>query len=162
MDVNLLPRLRHVWTPIPDYKQSFALLSSADASDIQRAVVFVHGFSGKAASTWIDFLSLVDDDSFASRWWETADLFFYHYYWDSIFQRIGYNSDKLFDFLERVFPAPPRELFETAEISLRPAFQYNELMLVGHSEGGLLLRKVILEAANRDSRLEAYLRAKGK
>ena len=153
-------RLRHVWTPITNQKKSFALMSAANASSIERAVVFVHGFSGNAKTTWSDFLSLVDDDATATRWWENADLYFYHYYWNSIFQRIGYNSDQLFKFLNRIFPQPEPGFFQTAEMSLRPGFQYKELTLVGHSEGGLLLRKVVLEAANRERALQNYVRSK--
>jgi hypothetical protein len=153
-------RLRHLRSKIPDHKGSFALLSSAGASEIARAIVFVHGFNGAAASTWTDFLSLVGDDNAASRWWQNADLYFYHYRWNSVFQRIGQNSDQLFNFVNHIFPVPPDALFKVGSISLRPQFRYRELVLVGHSEGGLLLRKVVLEAANRDKRLDAYLRTK--
>jgi hypothetical protein len=37
------------------------------------------------------------------------------------------------------------------------AFRYRELVLVGHSEGGLLLRKAVLEAAQREPTLQAFL-----
>jgi hypothetical protein len=153
-----LPRLRHVWTTITGYRRSFALLSAANGSEVDRAIVFVHGFNGKATSTWTDFLSLVDDDKIADHWWQNADLYFFDYHWRSVFRRIGENSDRLLGFLDYLFPQPPRELFETAEMSLRPEFKYKALVLVGHSEGGLLLRKIILEAARRDDRLEKYVR----
>ena len=61
-------------------------------------------------------------------------------------------------FLDTVFPAPPQELFEAAEMTLRPAFEYKHLTLVGHSEGGLLVRKVILNVADSDPRLDQYMR----
>jgi len=43
-------------------------------------------------------------------------------------------------------------------MSLRPGFEYKELTLVGHSEGGLIVRKVILDVADADMRLDLYLR----
>lgn len=150
-------RFPHVWSEVPGFKKSIAYLSSANSEDIDRAVVFVHGFSGDAKSTWADFLSLVEDKA-TSRWWETADLYFLNYWWDSIFQRIPKNTNTFRRFLEYVFPKPPQELFEAAEMSLRPSFEYKELTLVGHSEGGLIVRKVILDVADMDVRLDLYMR----
>jgi pimeloyl-ACP methyl ester carboxylesterase len=152
-----VPRLPHVWSSIPGFKWSIAYLSSANTSDVDRAIVFVHGFSGSARSTWSDFLSLVDDKQ-TSQWWEATDLYFFDYWWDSIFKRIPKNTNTFERFLEYVFPKPPQELFEAAEMTLRPAFEYKYLTLVGHSEGGLIVRKVILNVADTDTRLDKYMR----
>jgi hypothetical protein len=151
------PRFPHVLSGIPGFHKSIAYLSAANASDIDHAIVFVHGFSGSASSTWTDFLSLVDDQD-TSRWWETVDLFFFDYWWDSMFQRIPRNTNTLENFLDYLFPKPGPELFATAEMSLRPAFVYKHLTLVAHSEGGLLVRKIILDAADADARLDEYIR----
>jgi len=151
------PRFLHIQSGIPDFEKSVAYLSSANAKDIDRAIVFVHGFSGSATSTWTDFLTLVDD-KMTSRWWETADLFFFHYWWDSMFKRIPRNTNTLMRFIEYLFPKPPQELFEAAEMSLRPQFEYKHLTLVAHSEGGLLVRKIILDVADAHHRLDKYLR----
>jgi len=150
-------RFQHIRSNIPGFKRSIAFLSSANVSDVDRAVVFVHGFSGSARSTWSDFLSLVDDEQ-TSHWWETADLYFYHYWWDSIFKRIPKNTNTFERFLEYVFPKPPQELFEAEGMTIRPAFEYKHLTLVGHSMGGLILRQVILNVADADTRLEKYVR----
>jgi hypothetical protein len=150
-------RFPHVRSGIPRFKRSIAYLSTANVADVDRAIIFLHGLSGGASSTWSDFLSLVDDKE-TSRWWETADLYFYHYWWDSIFKRISKNTNTFEQFLEFVFPNPPRELFEAAGMTLRPAFEYKHLTLVGHSEGGLILRQVILNVADADTRLEKYMR----
>lgn len=69
-------RFPHVWSTIPGFKRSIAYLSSANASEVDRAIIFIHGFSGSARATWSDFLSLVDDKQ-VSRWWETSDLYFF-------------------------------------------------------------------------------------
>ena len=150
-------RFPHVLSGVPGFKRSFAYLSSANPSDVHRAIVFVHGFSGSARSTWSDFFSLVDDEQ-TSQWWETADLYFFDYWWDSIFKRIPKNTNTFERFLEYVFPRPPQQLFEAADITLRPALEYKHLTLVGHSEGGLIVRKVILNVADSDTRLDKYMR----
>jgi pimeloyl-ACP methyl ester carboxylesterase len=151
-----VPRFRHVAASIPGYSKSFALLSAANVGDINRAVVFVHGFSGSSRGTWADFVSLVDDKA-TSRWWETADLYFFHYWWESIFKRIPRNTNTFTNFLGYLFPSPPAGLFDAAEMTPRPGFQYKNLTIVGHSEGGLIVRKVIVDSADADQRLENYM-----
>jgi pimeloyl-ACP methyl ester carboxylesterase len=138
-----------------------AFLSSANPNDVNRALFFVHGFAGKATTTWADFLSLADDRA-ESDWWQYSDLFFYDYHRASIREQIPDNARDLFKFLERMFLDPPFELFNRpeADLALRPkGFGYSEMYLVGHSEGGLLSRHAILHAAEKDSRLDEYLKA---
>ena len=156
---SLKARRGHAFVPVPGWNRSFALLSGARAREVTRAVVFVHRYSGKAKSTWTDFLSLVDDDTVAGPWWETSDLFFYHYFWRSMFRRVEENALDLFNFLHDVFPKPPQALFNGGQTTLRRGFQYCDLTLVGHSEGGVLIRKAILEAADQDARLRAWRRS---
>ncbi|MBV9503391.1 MAG: hypothetical protein JO323_00145 [Acidobacteriia bacterium] len=150
-------RLPHVPADIPGHRRSFALLSSAKASEVTRAVIFVHGFMGMARSTWSNFLALIDDDTTASRWWETSDLYFYQYFWDSIFRQVAVNAVDLQPFVEAIFPQPNREIFTAHGISLRETFEYQELFLVGHSEGGLLIRKLILNAATNDTQVQEFV-----
>ena len=78
-------RVQHTYLTLPNQGKSFMLISDAPEADVKRAVVFIHGFNGSARGTWTDFLSLVDDPQACSVWWEAADLFFYHYQWDSVF-----------------------------------------------------------------------------
>lgn len=132
-------------------------MSAANAVDIERAVIFIHGFNGSAKGTWADFAGLVDDKN-TSRWWETADLYFFHYQWNSMFESIPKNTNTVIQFIEHLFPTPPDDIFNTAGMGLRDNFSYKKLSLIGHSEGGLILRKVILEIADADTRLEEYLR----
>ena len=153
------PRVRHVLTAIPEYKKSFALLSGCAEKDIERAVIFVHGLDGSARATWADFLSLIDNQRTASQWWEASDLYFYHYRWDSIFRQVPENAMALWNFAHRIFRAP-ETLLSTSGNAVRPGFEYKKLVLVGHSEGGLLVRKIILEDASQDGRLEDYEEAR--
>jgi pimeloyl-ACP methyl ester carboxylesterase len=151
-------RYRHIRTAISENDRSFALLSIANPGDVKKALFFVHGFAGKATTTWADFLSLADD-GLTSRWWEGADMFFYDYHRASIREQIHDNAVDLFHFLEKMFPAPPEGLFNRPEenLDLRPrGFCYDEMYLVGHSEGGLLARRAILMAAEKDQGLQAY------
>ena len=143
----------HCRSFIPGYSKSVAFLSEND-TNVNGAVVFVHGCSGSAKSTWTDFYSLIDDP-LTSDWWETRDVYFYHYRWDSVFRQISRNASSVLGFLRMLFPSPPRKLFEARE-ALRGEFAYSELTLVGHSEGGLLLRKAILQVASADQRLRPF------
>src|SRR5262245_48170101 len=111
-------RFPHVHSRIPGYPRSVALLSAANQPDVTGAVIFVHGFSGAARSTWTDFFSLIDDPQ-TNAWWETRDIYFYHYWWNSVFQQVPMNAFDLRRFVKAIFPSPPRELFEAAEVSLR-------------------------------------------
>jgi pimeloyl-ACP methyl ester carboxylesterase len=152
------PAIRHLRSDIPGFKDSFALISTAKAAEVDRAVVFVHGFNGSARATWADFISLIDTIDPRS-WWDRSDIYFFHYRWASIFRQVSRNALSLLSFLETIFPQPPPEVFRSPDVSLRPQHKYKYLTLVGHSEGGLLSRKVILEVAGNDDRLETYRRS---
>jgi hypothetical protein len=62
---------------IPKYAKSYVVLS--EATNVQKAIVFVHGFGGKPTETWRDFQTLVDSAPQESQWWSGADLYFYSY-----------------------------------------------------------------------------------
>ncbi len=96
----------HVYAVIPGHNPSFAWLSSANSALVKRAVIFVHGFSGKAASTWMDFYRLIDNPTAASPWWETVDLDFFDYERQSIFSQISRNTLTLMNFLDFIWPKP--------------------------------------------------------
>ncbi len=149
-------RTQHTHVTLPQQGKCFALLSNAAEAEVKRAVIFVHGFNGSAQGTWTDFLSLVDDPAVSSGWWDPSDLFFFHYQWDSIFRQLTNNTLKIYKFVESIFPRP--EIIGRAHAYRSEHFEYEELTLVGHSEGGLLLRKVIIEATERDSTLLDFVR----
>jgi hypothetical protein len=147
----------HRYSIIPGHDPSFAWLSSANSALVKRAVVFVHGFSGKADSTWMDFYRLIDNPAAASSWWETVDLYFFDYEKYSIFSQISRNTLILMDFLDFIWPKPDAAMASILAGLQRPDdFEYEEITLVGHSEGGLLIRKVILEAARHNQDIESY------
>src|ERR1039458_259843 len=149
-------RTQHSYVALPQHSKCFVLLSDAPESDVKRAVVFIHGFNGSAKGTWTDFMSLVDDPQASTNWWEAADLFFFDYQWDSVFRQLTNNTLKIYKFIEEIFPKP--EIIGRAYAYRCQSFEYDELFLVGHSEGGLLLRRVIVEAAQRDTGIGTFMR----
>ena len=117
------------------YGKSYSLLSNA--SNVDTAIIFVHGFGGKPTSTWRDFHGLADEYSPEYPWWTTCDMFFYSY--ESVRTLIGNNAELLNNFVEFVWHDDWR--------GNDPAFpkrKYKELILVGHSEGGVLIRQLVL------------------
>jgi hypothetical protein len=157
--MSTLPaRVRHVTASVPGFKNSLAYLSGATQENVDRAVIFIHGFKGKAKSTWADFASLIENNQIVNSWWERSDLYFYHYWWDSMFLKASRNKLNVLRFIKTVFPEPPETIFSGGTIQLRTNFRYKEMTLVGHSEGGLLIRKVIIDAATSDPDIQRYVR----
>jgi hypothetical protein len=145
----------HFLATIPDFSPSRAWVSDADDTDT--AVVFVHGFLGNPIKTWMHFQTLVDtvEDEIAS--WRACDLYFYGY--RSVADPIDRNAQLLAEFLHHVFPRPNSEWLESLldqhpdrigleldRVCLRDvSHPYSKLILVGHSEGGLILRRAIAD-----------------
>ena len=131
---------------------AYALLSTHP--ETTRAVIFVHGFMGDPVETWIDFHSQVDKWR-NNDWWERSDLFFFRYL--SVKRSTAVTADHLFKWIKRIYPDPdpawfrldtsdvPSELYDAEyDIHVRVPSRYTELILVGHSEGGLILRRVVI------------------
>src|ERR1017187_858115 len=96
---------RHIRVPL-DSDGSFALLAPVESADC--AIVFVHGFWGGATTTWEDlvyFVNRLPDHPFGD-----ADLFFFDYPAAENFVQSGVS--RLRDFIERIYPHPPTDLFE--------------------------------------------------
>src|SRR5271155_77549 len=119
----------HQYGVIHGHDQSFAWLSSANPALIKRAVVFVHGFSGKAIDTWTDFYRLPDTNA-ASSWWETVDLYFFDYGRQSVFEQISRNPLTLMNFLDFIWPKPDAAMASILSQLQRPDdFEYEEITL---------------------------------
>jgi len=121
-------------------------------------VFFVHGFMGNAHSTWLDFQSLVDSDSYA-QYWERIDLFFYDY--ETTSANVLVQSGRFRQFVEEVFPVPARlDLHPTMKAiagdwtPLPLATNYESAVFVGHSLGGVIVRQMVVEAASDVRSLE--------
>jgi hypothetical protein len=128
---------RRVLKFIQGFAKSYALLSPANHVDT--VVIFVHGLGGHPTTTWRDFHCLVEEYSPDFPWWTTADMFFYAY--ESLHTPIRHNAELLAEFVESIWHDPEN------------MSEYKHLILVGHSEGGVLIRRMILD------RYEALRRA---
>ncbi len=159
-----LGRGQRILQTLPGFPSSQCLLSSHPGKDT--AIVFVHGMDGSAVGTWMDFDGLIsasDDPS-----WDERDVYFYGYKWDGHVLRM---TDALYEFVKAVFPVPNiSALFRARYLSvsrkylpdslrdiddaiqeseLCPPKRYKRLILVGHSQGSVLIRRLVLSEAQR-------------
>jgi hypothetical protein len=147
----------HTWRNIPNSPKRYALISRHPAT--RTAVVFVHGFLGDSVGTWEQFQVKIDQISTSLKWWSTCDLFFFGY--PSADQRIGLSASQLLGFLRQIIPEPNPLLFfpgETARtftpdldissFALRASSPYTALVLVGHSQGAVVIRQAILDSVD--------------
>jgi pimeloyl-ACP methyl ester carboxylesterase len=133
---------QHVPVKIKAFKRSEALLSIAPA---RTAIVFVHGFLGDRRKTWLNFQGMADFRT-TPAWWSQCDMYFYSY--PSFRQQVGVTASKLEAFINHVFPRPPSQILRldspfVSRTELSPR-SYTDLVLVGHSEGGLILRAMLI------------------
>ena len=144
-----MPQMR-ISKTIPGFYKSYARLAPAS---VDTAVVFVHGFGGSPTGTWRFFHNLVDEYSTDYPWWTRSDLIFYSY--ESRKTPIGKNAQRLGEFLSFVLDSGvsrkigvadvfPLKNDKTETLEWGQA-DYKNLVLVGHSEGAVLIRRLILD-----------------
>lgn len=109
----------------------------------KRLVIFVHGYLGSARKTWGGFAIEPPSD----EWWRESDLVFAEYNWFG--GSVASLADDLLRALEEHFPTVPGG-WQTSKGSgprRNPEEEYEELVLVGHSLGGLVIRYAMAIAA---------------
>lgn len=113
------------------------------------AAIFVHGFYGHSEQTWFQFQTIIDSASSSGilSWWTTCDAYFYSY--DSK-RQFGPNASQLLGFIENVFPNPNWDALGAAGVEYL-ARRYKTLILIGHSEGAVLVRSAILRHVQANS-----------
>jgi Putative serine esterase (DUF676) len=106
-----------------------------------RLVVFVHGFHGRAVGSWEAFPAA----GLTREWWHTSDMLFvgYRSHHDSIVGLANRLRTRLPDF----YPTVPNKVLEERDCRLQENKAYEELILVAHSLGGVVVRWALLEVA---------------
>jgi tetratricopeptide (TPR) repeat protein len=105
------------------------------------AVVFVHGFTGKAENTWADFAGFLAAEKAVEGW----DLF-----------SVGYSTNLRID-LAGIWSADPdldmvAKLLRTTT-SVQPLEQYGALAIIAHSMGGLPVQRALLDDVDFRARI---------
>jgi len=126
---------------LPYGRSSYVYLSLKPIGTI---LIFVHGFGGSSGKTWRRFPELIiGNDACAG-----CDIVFYGY--ESMRTRSRFNAIALFEFLDQVCTNPSPVLNPVSSPqSQRPRdFEFNRVVLISHSLGGLISRQALLEACN--------------
>lgn len=118
--------------------ESQAVLSRSPSAKL---IVFVHGYTGKAVKTWEDFDSILPQDPFFKGY----DLLFYGY--PGFRSNVIASAALLSETLEDIFRDPKCLVPNLGIYNQRSQFQkYDEITLVGHSLGSLLIRWALVMA----------------
>ena len=139
---------------VGDFSHSFIELKEPDNwsffvshydGHVKRLVVFVHGFRGESVGTWMDFPFPVGETAYA--WWNEADLLFVGY--NSMKETITGVANRLRLRIADFYPQPCPKAMEIGGVKARQLATslYDELVLVGHSLGGVILRRALCDAA---------------
>jgi|SRR5665213_787164 len=124
---------------------SYGYLSTSNMSDT--AIVFVHGFDGDPADTWTDFQTLMDTKAGIPPEWQNADSFFFTY--RSTKASIDDSLDGLREFIDSLYPTLSHRVVELLPEHLQLPATYTKLILVGHSEGGAVIRALVASLGSR-------------
>jgi pimeloyl-ACP methyl ester carboxylesterase len=117
---------------------------------VEVAIVFVHGFRGNPIGTWKDFPGIADIAAHSPQW-VSCDLYFFDY-GDTV-RSIDDSSDDLEEFLNKIYPRPIEGVVQSCDQARsrpeRTPIEYGQLILVGHSEGGVVIRACIAELGKK-------------
>jgi pimeloyl-ACP methyl ester carboxylesterase len=143
-----------------DYKDAVAPMGGSarlsTAQDTDSAIIFVHGFRGHPLKTWGALPEMARTEG---GFWEKADLYFFPYKAEKL--HVDQSAHKLRKFVSLIFPSPPVQMFSRSlkdydwTLSLLPRlptarvrpgpYNYSKLYLVGHSLGGLIIRRFVAD-----------------
>jgi pimeloyl-ACP methyl ester carboxylesterase len=132
--LHLLPR------PLPEWGKKTQVFWSTRPGDV--ALVFIHGFTGGALSTWGELPDMILKEAKAAP----CDLFFYGY--NSTTTQIGNSSLRFMNFLNWLCEVPFNlsDKFVKDETNRQSGFSYNKIVVVAHSMGAVVTRRAMLDA----------------
>ena len=157
---------------IPGFERSWLYATCREdgrPSAPDTAIVFVHGFLGDSEETWQGFPQLLPRDP----WWDKADLYFLKY--SSFRPSVEECTGPLLTLLGQI-RQPPEEWFTVPPESFHPMIRdvfprvalprtptrYSNLIVVGHSMGGLVTRLAALDLGREYRQAVAAARSAGR
>lgn len=136
MQIYLAPRtLKGTQKPDGETQALFAVQPN------RKALLFIHGFSGEAITTWSDFHTILPECPKCSGY----DLFFYGY--DGLRAQMNASAAIFRSFVDRLLGQTQEFLAANLPPSAqRPtSFEYDELVIVAHSLGAVIARRALLD-----------------
>lgn len=129
-----------------DHPKRWTIFVSHHDDHVKRLVVFVHGFRGESVGTWMDF-PMIDASRPENLWWFQSDCLFIGY--NSTKETITGVANRINRELPRFYPQPLPEAMNIYGARARrdTTTPYDELIVVGHSLGGVILRRALCDAA---------------
>ncbi len=116
--------------------------------EVRTACIFVHGFNGSPALTWLNFPELSERGVELRK----ADIYYYGY--DSLYQQVNVSAVHFEEFLTVLMSNPGAvtpsfiDKYRRDESFLdRP--HYQQVLIVGHSLGAVIIRRALLFAHRR-------------
>lgn len=130
--------MRHIHSRFSHAFAGYAVVSTKPA---ERLIVFIHGWRGDAAGTWGEFAKPPADE-----WWAVSDLLFVDY--DSTSESVVATADRIRARIKDFYPVPNGEMLVRRGVAVRENWEqpYRELIIVGHSLGGLVARRAVVDA----------------
>ncbi|QXQ11721.1 alpha/beta hydrolase [Paeniglutamicibacter sp. Y32M11] len=113
----------------------------------KRLIVFIHGFLGRDKSSWGNMVDFPEGEQF----WLESDLLFVGYKTIQSNQSIQGLSGNIHEELKCYYPAQNSSMYMSGDYKLREYNneEYEELYLVGHSMGGVIVKQIVSnDAAN--------------
>ena len=109
-------------------------------------IIFIHGFNGKAKSTWDNFPGLIGQYKEFGK----CDVIFYGY--DGLNVAAEYSAIKFKKFIDDMFFKPFSFIAkDIKKFGKRPDnFRYKKILLVAHSLGAIITRRALLNGKNEN------------
>lgn len=144
------------WNELREWTKRTQAFWSVAPTKSRVLLLFVHGWSGNAITTWEEFLSLSPPE------WFEHDFVCYGY--NSLQCQAKSQADELLYFFRTFLPNPSHwinksmsHLFERFSQYARPEFQYARIVIIAHSLGAVIARRACLEARSLSPSQNAWL-----